>query len=56
MIELKTAKVGSIVTYEDGSGKRERGIITSSNERFVFVRFGVSCTSQACQPEDLEYG
>lgn len=33
----------------------ERGFVTSSNEKFVFVRFN-GCTSQACDPANLVKG
>lgn len=31
----------------------ENGRVTSTNDAFVFVRFGHSETSQACNPEQL---
>ena len=31
----------------------EAGVITSVNHRWVFVRFGTSATSAACDPADL---
>ena len=31
----------------------ERGIVTSVNAQYVFVRFGGDATSKACRPEDL---
>lgn len=34
---------------------KEEGIITSKNDKFVFVRYGSDVNSKATDPEDLEY-
>ena len=33
----------------------ERGVVTSTNDVFVFVRFGAKTHAQACRPADLVY-
>lgn len=43
------------VVYTDGTGKKEEGIITSSNSKFVFVRYGNDVNSKATRPEDIDY-
>lgn len=50
-------KIGDAVVYAPHTGRREDGVVTSTNERFVFVRFtGMhpSAPGKACDPNDLE--
>lgn len=50
--KLKESHIGLYVTYVPTG---ERGVISSYNDRFVFVRFdGVN--SQACPPNKLIWG
>lgn len=60
MIEPKSTDVGRAVIYRpewqryrklDG----ERGVITSSNDAYVFVRYGDETGSKATRREDLEW-
>ena len=45
---------GDLVEYRPGGGCRaERGFVTSSNDRYVFVRFGTDTGSKAVDPRDL---
>ncbi len=45
---------GDLVEYRPAGGCRaERGFVTSTNDRFVFVRFGAEQQSKACDPRDL---
>lgn len=60
---LDDGDVGRDVTYVPNhaggnAGHRdcERGVITSWNSRFVFVRFGSSATPKACYPFNLVWG
>ena len=46
--------VGTGVIYEDGSGKREDGIVTSMNDSYAFVRYADDHYSKATRFEDLE--
>lgn len=47
--------VGQKVVYRPRpDAPPEEGFVTSMNERFVFVRYGMSATSQATLPEHLE--
>ena len=61
---IETFHVGDYVTYvpghvqalKDGNVNHpdcERGHVTSKNEKYVFVRYGSSHTSQATDPRDL---
>ncbi len=51
-------KVGELVLYiprHAGAhlSQAERGIVTSTNEYYVFVRYGSALHSNATRPEDL---
>ena len=46
--------IGQRVVYDD-YGKREFGVITSWNSRFVFVRFGIAENGQACDYEKIKF-
>lgn len=52
--------IGRYVTYIPFEGcdnsLRERGIITSVNEKYVFVRYGNDCISKSTNPDDLILG
>lgn len=41
------------VVYLPPGGRREDGVITSVNERYVFVRYDGDTTSKATHPTDL---
>lgn len=45
--------IGRSVIYTAPHGARDEGVITSVNDRFVFVRYG-NHGSQATPPERLE--
>jgi len=34
---------------------REEGVITSYNDKFIFVRYGNDVNSKATDPQDIEY-
>lgn len=48
--------IGAGVVYSPPheQGKREEGVITSANERFVFVRYGADKHSKATHPDNLD--
>jgi hypothetical protein len=52
---LTPADVGRGVVYMPRVGPWEDGIITSYNERYVFVRYRGSETSKATRPLDLDW-
>lgn len=56
---MKTSdfKPGDRVAYRDSfTRKSEEGTVTSINEHYVFVCYGLSgSTSQATDPKDLEH-
>ena len=45
--------VGLKVVYDGGPGALEEGVVTSVNDRFVFVRYGSDVGSKATPPERL---
>ena len=53
---LQEAKenIGNQVVYTNFIGSYEYGIITSVNDKFIFVRYGEDVGSQATRPEDLK--
>lgn len=61
MISVENAKKGMEVVYiprhllgkSEQMKNRERGIITSFNDTYIFVRFGDELQSKACRPIDL---
>jgi len=57
MIAPTAADVGRRVVYCDRAGYSfpEEGVITSFNERWVFVRYGTGSTSAATSRQDLEW-
>ena len=58
-MKLKEAILGRKVIYTprgDYENRRlEEGVITSSNSKFVFVRYGADYGSKATDPDDLKY-
>lgn len=45
---------GDLVEYRPTGGCRvERGFVTSTNDRYVFVRFGTDTGSKACDPRNI---
>lgn len=57
-LEQAKASIGRRVVYVPFAGcdpgQHEIGIITSTNNRFVFVRYGSDINSKATSPEDLQ--
>ena len=56
-MKLSEAKqlVGREVVYtEKHTKKKEFGIITSVNDKYVFVQYGNDTIAKATKPEDLE--
>ena len=55
---VKDFVVGEIVTYipSYSTGHREKGIVTSTNDRFVFVKYSGSWQSKATYPINLVKG
>ena len=52
-IEEARAHIGDGVVYTPAHGEPEDGVITSVNDRFVFVRYGSRQTSAATEPDAL---
>jgi hypothetical protein len=46
---------GREVAFNSQGPEREFGIISSWNERFIFVKYNSSQQSQATRPEDLRF-
>lgn len=46
-------KIGDKVIFDMGYNSRSYGIVTSSNDKFVFVKFNNSLHPQACNPQWL---
>jgi hypothetical protein len=60
MIEPTDTDIGRDVIYDPPfkgavNGRGEHGIITSFNDRFVFVRYGADTFSKATVRQDLEW-
>ena len=57
-MRIEDAEVGRAVVYTPYKGcppdALEEGIITSKNDKYVFVRYGSNYHSKATSPEDLE--
>lgn len=53
-LETARKRIGSAVVYRPRPGVVEQGVITSVNDRYVFVRYGAQMTSQATSPSDIE--
>jgi hypothetical protein len=54
-IDPTQADLGRGVVYRGNAGEIEQGYITSFNEHYVFVRYGLGCTSQATLRDQLEW-
>lgn len=54
-IQPTKADIGRKVLYRLGHGEAEEGVITSFNERLVFVRFGELTHSMAAFRDELEW-
>lgn len=58
-MELSKVKVGKKVVYIPfrgcGEEQKEQGIITSKNDKYVFVQYGLDTHSKATNPMDLKY-
>lgn len=59
MISIKDFRVsdsdiGRTVVYDPGY-KKEVGVITSFNDKYVFVRYGSDIHSKATRRDDLKY-
>jgi hypothetical protein len=58
-VEPTSADIGRLVIYTGNTypgGKPEEGVITSFNERVVFVLYRGDLHSKATSPADLEWG
>lgn len=55
-IELTDIHKDEYVTYSSKKSGGERGLLSSWNDRFVFVRYNDDCNSQATKPDDLYWG
>lgn len=52
--KLSAAHVGRHVIYHREFCRREVGVLTSWNDKYVFVRFK-GPTGEACEPEDVSF-
>jgi hypothetical protein len=52
--ELTESDIGRKVEYHREYCHREYGVLSSWNEKFVFVRFK-GPTGESCQPEDVSF-
>ena len=53
---LRSCDVGRSVIYTDGRGDKESGLITSWNDKFIFVDYGKNCgRGTATHMSDLEF-
>lgn len=57
MVTIQEAKenIGRKVIYLVGTDRQEEGVISSVNDRCIFVRYGGSCTGQGTRQEDLTF-
>lgn len=53
--ELTDSDKGRHVIYTAHHGERESGVISSWNDRYVFVRYGMGSTAAATDPSQLEF-
>lgn len=53
--DLKPTDVGRRAIYTAHHGDRQVGVISSWNERYVFVRYGMGSTAAATDPDQLEF-
>ena len=57
MIDIKTLTkedIGRKVVYEK-QYMLDEGIISSYNDKYIFVKYGTCATAQATSPEDLTF-
>jgi hypothetical protein len=55
-IKVAEADIGRAVVYRTAPNfEPEQGIITSFNDKYVFVRYGLGSTSAATDPDDLDW-
>jgi len=52
---LSESDKGRSVVYTPRVGPREDGVITSWNDRFVFVHYRSGDTAKATDPRDLDF-
>lgn len=53
--DLTPSDTGRNVIYTAHHGEREEGVISSWNEKYVFVRYGMGSTAAATDPDQLEF-
>ena len=53
-IDEARAHIGQLVVYRRLGQPPDQGVITSVNDRYVFVRYGSQVGSAATNPKDLE--
>jgi len=53
-LEEARASIGLLVIYRRKGQKFDEGVVTSVNDRYVFVRYGSQVGSAATNPADLE--
>lgn len=55
-ISVTERDIGRAVVYRSAPNyKPEQGTITSFNDKYVFVRYGLGNTSAATDPSDLDW-
>lgn len=52
-LEQARAHIGAKVVYRTAYGRIEEGVITSTGQRWVFVRYGADTGSKATDPAAL---
>jgi len=57
-MKLKDVKIGMKVIYIPYKGCKsdqlEEGVVTSKNNKFIFVRYGAEYISKATDPDDIK--
>ncbi len=57
-MKLEDAQIGMKVIYTPHKGCKpeqlEEGVVTSKNDKFVFVRYGAEYCSKATYPDDIK--
>lgn len=53
--KLTQDDIGRLVIYRQGSELEERGVITSFNDNYIFVRYNGDVNSKATNSWDLQY-
>ena len=54
-LDEASRNIGRKVVFTYHHGERDYGVITSTNHKNVFVRFGAKANSESCDPERLEF-